>query len=117
LNVSMPTGFSFTVKLVGPAKQEFEAITLPAGSTFASTGAGKYFKLFTGGDSHKYYVWYDVDGGSNTDPAPVGFTGVHVTILSGDTAAQVATKTNTALSVLVSAKSYVSGAVVTVVLA
>jgi type VI secretion system secreted protein VgrG len=97
-NGTMPAGFSFGVTFNGPAYQQYDTMTFPAGSAFASTGPGKYWEVFTGGNSNKYYVWYFVSGGSNTDPAPAGFTGIEVTILSGDTAAQVATKTAAALN-------------------
>jgi hypothetical protein len=98
MNVTMPAGFSFAVNFVGPALQQYDVMTFPAGSAFASTGAGEYFKIYTGGNSNSYYVWYNVSGGSNTDPAPAGFTGIEVTILSGDTAAQVAAKTVLAMN-------------------
>jgi len=98
INVSMPAGFSFTINYVGNARQQFEAMTFPAGSAFASTGAGKYWELFTAANAHKYYVWYNVSGGSNTDPAPAGFTGIEVTIGAGDSAATVASKTQAVLS-------------------
>jgi type VI secretion system secreted protein VgrG len=102
VNVNMPAGFSFAVNFVGPAYQQWDAMTFPAGSAFASTGAGKYFELFTGANTNQYYVWYNVSGGSNTDPAPAGFTGIEVTILSSDSASAVATKTNMALSATIS---------------
>jgi hypothetical protein len=102
VNVSMPVGFISNVSFVGPAKQQWDVLTFPAGSAFSSTGAGAYFEISTGGNTNEYYVWYNVSGGSNTDPAPGGFTGIEVTIASGDTAAQVATKTNAALSATVS---------------
>lgn len=90
-------------------------LVTPAGSLFSSTGPGSYFTLNTGGNSNKYYVWYSVSGGSNTDPTPVGLTGIQVTVLSGDTAAQVAVKTNAALAALAAATTSVSGSTVTVV--
>jgi hypothetical protein len=45
----------------------------------------------------EYYVWYYID--NEVDPQQTG-TGVQVTVLAGDTAAQVATKTATALDAL-----------------
>jgi hypothetical protein len=96
VNVSMPAGFGFAVQFQGPARQQWDVLNFPAGLAFTSTGPGQYFELFTAGNASQYYVWYNVSGGSNTDPAPAGFTGIEVTILSGDTAAQVATKTNAA---------------------
>jgi len=101
-NVSMPAGFSFTVQYVGPAYQQWDVLTFPAGSAFASTGAGKYFEIFTGGATNQYYVWFNVSGGSNTDPAPAGFTGIEVTIGSSYTAAQVAAAAQLAMSATIS---------------
>jgi hypothetical protein len=99
VNVTMPAGFSFTINAVGPAMQQFEALTFPAGSAFPSTGAGAYFEITTGGNNtNQYYVWYNVSGGSNTNPAPAGFIGIEVTIGSGYTAAQVAAATQLAIS-------------------
>ena len=98
INVNMPAGFSFTVNYVGPAYQQWDAMTFPAGSTFASSGAGKYWKIFTGSNSNQYYVWYAVSGGTNSDPAPAGFIGIEVSILSSDSASAVASKTNAALN-------------------
>lgn len=97
VNVSMPTGFSFAILSVGPAGQQTNVFTFPAGSVFASTGTGQYFELYTGANAHKYYVWYDVDSG-NSDPAPATFTGIKVAISASDVASAVATKTNAALA-------------------
>jgi len=98
VNVTMPSGFSSSVQFQGPARQQWDLMTFPAGSAFASTGAGEYFEIFTGGNSNSYYIWYNVSGGSNTDPAPAGFTGIEVTILSSDSASAVATKTVAAMN-------------------
>lgn len=56
---------------------------VPAASTF--------FNIYT--TTNRYYVWY-TNNGVGTDPAPVGgVLGIKVAVLSTDTAAQVATKT------------------------
>ncbi len=108
---------NFMVVGSGPSQQQIVQFTMPSGVTFPSTGAGSYFEIWNGGNANKYYVWYNVSGGSNTDPAPAGFTGIEVTIIGGvspDSAATVASKTNTALSALVAMTSTVSGNVITV---
>jgi hypothetical protein len=87
---------------------------MSSGATFSSSGAGDYFEIYNGGNTNKYYIWYNVLGGSNTDPAPGGFTGIEVTINSSDSAATVANETNTALSALVAMTHSVSNNVVTV---
>lgn len=48
------------------------------------------------GTNQGYYVWFDLDGGS-TDPAVAGRTGIEVDVITGDTAADVATKLSAAL--------------------
>ncbi|HEY5235502.1 MAG TPA: ice-binding family protein, partial [Rhabdochlamydiaceae bacterium] len=96
-NVSMPTGFNGGAIFAGPARQQWDTLTLPAGSAFSASGPGNYFELYTGGNANAYYIWYNVSGG-NTDPAPAGFTGVVVDITSASTAAQVASATETALA-------------------
>lgn len=56
---------------------------------------GSYFIINTATDS--YYVWYTVNG-AGTDPAPSGKKGIKVAVLSTDTNAQVATKTQIAIN-------------------
>lgn len=114
VNVSMPSGFNVAPSYVGPAQQLMAAVTLPAGSTYPSFGPGAYFEVFTGGNTNQYYIWYNVSGGTNTDPTPIGLTGIEVTILSSDSASVVASKTNTALAALAAASTSVNGAVVTI---
>ncbi len=89
---------SFTVVGSGPSQQQIVQLTLSSGITFSSSGPGDYFEIYNGGNANQYYIWYNVLGGSNTDPAPVGFTGIEVSINSGDTAATVAAETFTAIN-------------------
>jgi hypothetical protein len=51
--------------------------------------AGSYININTSTD--QYYAWFTI-GGSGTDPKPTGRIGIKVELLSGDSAAQVATK-------------------------
>lgn len=61
----------------------------------ANSLSGKYFKFST--KDTKFYVWYSHNAG--VDPAPAGYTEVEVsTVLSGDSAATVASKTVTAIN-------------------
>jgi hypothetical protein len=62
--------------------------------TFANTTDSGYIKLYSGNDSHKFYIWADKTG-SSTDPLPSGFSaseGIRVILTGLTTAAQIAQK-------------------------
>lgn len=59
---------------------------------------GTYFTLNSANNATGYYVWYKTSGGSNSDPAPAGKTGIKVYIPTGATAAQIANNTINAIS-------------------
>jgi hypothetical protein len=82
---------SFMITNSGTALQQITSFNMPSGLQFASSGPGQYFRLYNAGNisPSPYYVWFNVTGGSNTDPAPGG-TGLEVTITSSFTAQQVA---------------------------
>ncbi len=63
------------------------------------------------GTNVEYYVWFDLDA-SSVDPAPAGKTAIEVDVVTGDTAAQVATKLQTVLEAHADFRSTVNGAVV-----
>ncbi len=74
-------------------------VSLITCTAFAAITADSYFNFnATGGSPTAFYVWYRKDG-SGVDPAPGG-TGIVVDIVTGDTAAQVCTKTVTAINSL-----------------
>ena len=73
--------------------KEKTTITCKAASTLSG---GEHFKIYS--PLENYYFWYDIDDGS-TDPAAAG-TGVEIDIASGDTADQVATKTQAAMDAI-----------------
>lgn len=82
-----------TVKL-----QQISQLTFPSGAAFTLGGPGKYFEINNAGNVNKYYVWFNVNG-TNSDPGPIaGFTGVPVSILSGDTNTSVAAKAALAIN-------------------
>lgn len=70
--------------------KEKSTITCNAASTLSG---GEYFKIYS--PLGAYYVWYDIDNGS-TDPEASG-TGIEVDISAGDSASQVAAKTQAAI--------------------
>lgn len=70
-----------------------------------ATGPAEYFLIDDLGPTYLYYVWLNVNGG-NTDPAPAGFTGIEVNILSTDTAAEVAVKGLAAIQAAVPSLTY-----------
>ncbi len=102
--ITLGTGFasnnqgSFSITSSGVAQTQIAQFTFPAGSTFSSSGAGDYFEVFSGSPGNKYYIWFSVNGGSNTDPAPAGFTGIEVTINASDSASTVASEVYTAIN-------------------
>jgi hypothetical protein len=71
-----------------------------------SIGPAEYFLIDDLGSAYQYYVWLNVSGGSNTDPAPNGFTGIEVTINSSDSAAVVANKAFIAISTVLPTLTY-----------
>jgi len=71
-------------------------ITFSVVTIAPATLAGKYFTFALQGPT-KYYVWYKLDG-VGTDPAPAGFTGIEVDLLSTWNAQEVAYATAGAIS-------------------
>lgn len=66
----------------------------------------KWFKLAaTGSTIATHYVWYDT--GASVDPAPVGLTGIEVTISANDTAIEIAAATATAIDAVAAFKAEV----------
>ena len=76
------------------ATNEISTVACEAASTLSG---GEYFNISS--PTTDYHVWYTVDG-AGTDPAPSGSTAIPVAVLSTDTAAQVATKTATAIDAI-----------------
>ncbi|MBW1780231.1 MAG: flagellar hook-associated protein FlgL [Deltaproteobacteria bacterium] len=91
--------------------------TLPFPKDEVTTGAesslsgGEYFKVSS--STTDYYVWYDIDNGSS-DPSVAGRTGIEVDISSGDSAAQVAAATQSAIDAVADLSASVSGSSVTI---
>ncbi len=71
-------------------------ITFSVVTIVPATLSGKYFTFALQGPT-KYYVWYKLDG-VGTDPAPAGFTGIEVDLLSTWNAQEVAYVTAAAIS-------------------
>lgn len=76
-------------------KQQVSQITCVA--DVANSLNGKYFLVNAAGNEQKYYVWYKTSGASNSDPAIAGRTGIKVYVNTGDSAANVALKTISAI--------------------
>lgn len=104
---------SFMVLRSGQALQQIVNFVMPTGSQFSAAGAGQYFLINSAGNLNTYYVWFNVNGG-NSDPAPIGLTGIQVAILSGDTAVNVAAKAALAVGAAVGLSAISSGNVMTV---
>ena len=107
---------SNNVKAAVGALAEAVSITLSqAGSFYDVVGAGKAIQLYNS-PAVGHYFWFLVTGGAHvqTAPALVG-TAHQVSVLPGDTAAQIAVKLNTAIAAVSAAfHSSVSGAAVSV---
>ena len=74
--------------LHGISEMSQTQLIFEAASNFSASGAGSYYMIGDLGNSYMYYVWFNL--GSNTDPAIPGFTGIEVSVSSGDTANTVA---------------------------
>lgn len=81
-------------KIVAEAASGYQLSTIVTVAASALNG-GDYFTVSSTGDN--FYVWYTKDG-AGTDPAPANKTAIKVAILSADTAAQVAAKTQIAIN-------------------
>ena len=94
------TGFTFTKLQDSTASlPEISQIEPNAAATLNSAGAADFWQFASGGTTptHDFYVWYDVVGGSNTDPTPGG-TGIQVIVEPSDDAKAVASKTRGAIA-------------------
>ncbi len=66
----------------------------------------KWWKFYTAGDIHGYYVWYNINS-AGVDPAPAGLTGIEVAGATNATANTLAGASRTAIAAS-AAVSYVS---------
>lgn len=90
-----------------------EKVCIETLANTASALDGKYFKIWAGGDSAKFYVL--LDEGSAVDPAPAGFTKITATIVAEQSAAAVATAIQTAVNANANFTATVSGSTVNIV--
>jgi hypothetical protein len=81
---------SNTYSFVAGVKQ---VSTITAVADVANSLNGKYFTINNAYDTKQFYVWFKTSGGTASDPAIAGKTGIKVSINTGDTAAAVASKT------------------------
>lgn len=77
---------------------EQRSVTTVGSASLDNSGTADHFHLYSAQDVTRYYVWYNVSGGSNTDPAVVGATGIQVNVGAADTLDQVATATVSAIN-------------------
>jgi hypothetical protein len=71
---------------------EITNITVTNGASYNSVGTANYFTINSAYDETSYYLWFYVVGGTMTDPAVAGKTGVPVYVLAGDSSTDVASK-------------------------
>lgn len=88
---------SYMVLTSGAKLQQISSLTMAPGSAFTLSSPGKYFTFYNAGNATHYYGWFNVNG-TNSDPAPVGLTGVQISILTGDNTTQIATKVAVAIN-------------------
>lgn len=95
LTVGLSAPFALAVATTGAGQnvaKEITSITCVAGNLYKTSGVADYFTLNTPFSRERYYVWFQVTGGTMTDPAVSGRTGVAVAVLNTDNSTQVATK-------------------------
>lgn len=119
---SIISGTQFTVDLPTVASSvtktgvaESTRVTFSVtGSSYNVVGTGKAIQLYNGANQGKFF-WFRVTNGSNTQTAPVLVgTGYQVSILSTDTATQIATKFKAAVDAVGDFTTSISSAAVTV---
>lgn len=94
ITIAADGGISNTYTFVSGTQQVTTLTCIAATSSMSS----RYFYIYSARDLTEYYVWYKVDA-VGTDPAPTGKTGILVSVVTGDTNAQVAEKTRKAINV------------------
>ncbi|NDD83947.1 hypothetical protein EBZ38_06680 [bacterium] len=87
-----------TYTFVTGVKQQVQVVCVDVSGNISSSGAGEYFLINSAYNLKEYYIWYNVVGGTNTDPAISGKTGIEVVVESTDLAAAVAQKTADAIN-------------------
>ena len=81
---------------LGALVAEETDVTVPASAAITS---GQYWNINSANDAQEFYVWYNKDAGGG-DPLIPGKIPIEVAIITGDTNAQVATKTAAAISLV-----------------
>src|ERR1019366_8544498 len=72
--------------LHGISESPVSQFILPKGSDIPSSGQAEYYLVDDQGVLYDYYFWFNVSGGSNTDPAPAEYTGIQVNVNASDSA-------------------------------
>ena len=87
-----------SMHLHGVTEQPVVQLLLPKGSEIVSSGPAEYFIVDDLGAAYEFYVWFNVSGGSNTDPSVPGFTSIEVNVSASDSAATVANEALAAIA-------------------
>ncbi len=98
MTASQPTA------IANPQAAEVQDVTC-AGDTAGSLNS-TWWKFYTAGDLHGYYVWYNINS-AGVDPTPTGLTGIAVAGATGATASTLGGATRTAIAAS-SAATYVT---------
>lgn len=102
---SIVTGLAspFAISVTTPGQGEstikqVTSVSCVAGNNYVTSGTADYFTINTAFDRDRYYVWFNVSGGSMTDPALDNRTGVQINVSTSDTSTVVGTAIKTALN-------------------
>ncbi len=93
-----------SMHLHGATESAVAEMIFNPGSTLPITGTGEYYIIDNLGTAFKYYLWLNTGG--NTDPAVAGYTGIEVTVSSGDSAGAIAALALTALEAALPTLTY-----------
>jgi hypothetical protein len=94
------SGFSITTPTPGNGQSvipQVTTITTVAGNLYLTSGTADYFTLNTPFDQNLYLFWFNVAGGSMTEPTLPNYTSIPIDVTTLDTADQVASLTSTAI--------------------
>ncbi len=108
VNATIPwTSSDQPTAVANPETAEVQDVTC-AGDTAGSRNS-TWWKFYTAGDLHGYYVWYNINS-AGVDPTPAGLTAIPVLGATGASATTLGGATRTAVAAVAGAYVLVTGA-------